>query len=191
MKRTLSSRIRPLTILMGGFAACALAFALAGCSNPSDQQRIAELEQEVEALKGTQGDDTGAQQDATASDDAQSADQGGAAGTSSSVVDEVAADYAEVADFKTRVEEFATSCEAVEDPGEGDARYTAYLERERAGEALEEEMDAYEERQERAAESGDLSYDEYLRIEHAIDALSDQVERAEDQLQRRLGIYDD
>ena len=177
---------RPLRIAaIASFAVATTLFA-AGCSSTQDQQRIEELEQEVEDLKGQLDSNSSSQQSTN-----QQATTQDTTATPPAADATVTANYPEIADFETRVAALEESCKAVTASGDAQANYQTYLSKKQELDALDDEMDRYDDQQEGAARLGNISYNDYTQIETAIDRLSDRLEYAEDSMMFALGIYDD
>ena len=177
---------RPIRIAaIASFAVATTLFA-AGCSSTQDQQRIEELEQEVEDLKGQLDNNSSSQQSTN-----QQATTQDTTATPPAADATVTANYPEIADFETRVAALEESCKAVTASGDAQANYQTYLSKKQELDALDDEMDRYDDQQEHAARNGSISYGDYTQIETAIDLLSDRLEYAEDSMMFALGIYDD
>lgn len=177
---------RPIRIAaIASFAVATTLFA-AGCSSTQDQQRIEELEQEVEDLKGQLDNNSSSQQSTN-----QQATTQDTTVTPPAADATVTANYPEIADFETRVAALEESCKAVTASGDAQANYQTYLSKKQELDALDDEMDRYDDQQEGAARLGNISYNDYTQIETAIDRLSDRLEYAEDSMMFALGIYDD
>lgn len=177
---------RPIRIAaIASFAVATTLFA-AGCSSTQDQQRIEELEQEVEDLKGQLDNNSSSQQSTN-----QQATTQDTTATPPAADATVTANYPEIADFETRVAALEESCKAVTASGDAQANYQTYLSKKQELDALDDEMDRYDDQQEGAARLGNISYNDYTQIETAIDRLSDRLEYAEDSMMFTLGIYDD
>ena len=177
---------RPIRIAaIASFAVATTLFA-AGCSSTQDQQRIEELEQEVEDLKGQLDSNSSSQQSTN-----QQATTQDTTATPPAADATVTANYPEIADFETRVATLEESCKAVTASGDAQANYQTYLSKKQELDALDDEMDRYDDQQEGAARLGNISYNDYTQIETAIDRLSDRLEYAEDSMMFALGIYDD
>lgn len=177
---------RPIRIAaIASFAVATTLFA-AGCSSTQDQQRIEELEQEVEDLKGQLDSNSSSQQSTN-----QQATTQGTTATPPAADATVTANYPEIADFETRVAALEESCKAVTVSNDTQTNYQTYLSKKQELDALDDEMDRYDDQQEGAARLGNISYNDYTQIETAIDRLSDRLEYAEDSMMFALGIYDD
>lgn len=177
---------RPIRIAaIASFAVATTLFA-AGCSSTQDQQRIEELEQEVEDLKGQLDSNSSSQQSTN-----QQATTQGTTATPPAADATVTANYPEIADFETRVAALEESCKAVTVSNDTQTNYQTYLSKKQELDALDDEMDRYDDQQEGAARLGNISYNDYTQIETAIDQLSDRLEYAEDSMMFALGIYDD
>ena len=178
--------IRPARIaVIASFAVATTLFA-AGCSSTQDQQRIEELEQEVENLKGQLDNNSSSQQSTN-----QQATTQDTTATPPAADATVTANYPEIADFETRVAALEESCKAVTVSNDTQTNYQTYLSKKQELDALDDEMDRYDDQQEGAARLGNISYNDYTEIETAIDRLSDRLEYAEDSMMFALGIYDD
>lgn len=186
---TKNARLKRIAGVATLATACLL--ILGGCSNSADQQRIAELEQQVETLqqevdnKDDGSGDTGPSTTTTGDSGSDVSYTPPAPDTS------VTANYPELADFETWVAALEESCAAVASSGDTQANYQTYMGKKQELDALDDEMDRYDDQQELAARSGSITYADYTQIETAIDLLSDRLEYAEDSMMYKLGIYDD
>lgn len=165
---------------------------LGGCQgNSADAQRIAELEAQVEQLQEAQ-DGSEPAADPTAADPADDAATDDAPSASAPAPDTaVTKNYPDVSKFESRVADLEKTCSSVKVGKDADANYRAYLDVKAELDALDDEMDLYDEQQEAAARSGKIEYNDYIQIETALDVLGDRLDRAEDSMQYKLGIYDD
>lgn len=173
-------------------AACALALpaiALAGCISVDSDERVLEkldaLEAEIDALKSgqTNGDAAPLKGEDNRADVIPS--QGG-----DETLGDLGESYPELSDFERRVSELEAACASIEPKDTLDENYRAFLDMKYELDALEHEMDAYDDEREFAAKSGDVPYGEYMEIERAIDRLDDRLDYAKDGLELRLGIDD-
>ena len=99
---------RPIRIAaIASFAVATTLFA-AGCSSTQDQQRIEELEQEIEDLKGQLDSNSSSQQSTN-----QQATTQDTTATPPAADATVTANYPEIADFETSVTALEESCKAV------------------------------------------------------------------------------
>ncbi len=177
---------RPIRIAAIASFAVATTLFSAGCSSTQDQQRIEELEQEVEDLKGQLDNNSSSQQSTN-----QQATTQDTTATPPAADATVTANYPEIADFETRVAALEESCKAVTVSNDTQTNYQTYLSKKQELDALDDEMDRYDDQQEHAARNGSISYGDYTQIETAIDRLSDRLDYAEDSMMFALGIYDD
>lgn len=182
----------PLALVATAALACAL--ALAGCSNPSDQERIDELEEQVAELQaqqdtggtaqenagagGTQGQQ--AEQGAGTQDVQGGGSQGGDAGSYQDQLDA----------FEARVAELEATCQGATPSGDRSADYQTYLDVQGELDALEREIDGFEDARELEARDGTLAREEYRELERACDLLDDRLDDAEDTLEHALRIDD-
>ncbi len=176
-------------------AAClALTVGLAGCQQASDSDaRVDELEQQVEDLQ-KQLDEKSSATGGSAQDSGSAGASGGTAGataqTDEALSSELAATYPELADFEARAAELEAACQDVQVSDDRNANYQTFIGVKQQIDALEHEMDTYDENQELAAKNGTLAYDDYMRIERAIDYLDDRLSYAKDGMELTLGIDD-
>lgn len=98
--------------------------------------------------------------------------------------------HPELDDFETRVAELEERCATATRSDDRSTNYQAYLDLKYEMDALEHEMDAYEDEWKHAARSGDASYEEYREVERAVDRLDDRLDHAEDGLELTLGVDD-
>lgn len=152
---------------------------LGGCSNDSDQQRIAELEAEVDRLQNEQN---ATDQSQNSGDDTQSQDQSQATQTTY--------DDATVQDLSTRADDLISRAEAAEVPGDRDSRINSFFELDSEFNSLELEIDTYEDQKEAECRSGSLSWDDYRTLELQLEQIDERLGNAQDQLEVRFGIDD-
>lgn len=179
------------------------ALLLSGCSNSADQQRIAQLEQEIDDLKqqnvqsqGTTTDNASSGSTTTGTDGTQSGGTQQGSGSNSSLRgssalnDDVKATWPELADFESRVAAIEQDFAGVTRSSDINANYQTLLDKKGASDALDFEMESFEDAREREARAGAITYEQYLQVEHAISYLDDRLSIAEDQLELALGVDD-
>lgn len=152
---------------------------LGGCSNDSDQQRIAELEAEVDRLQNEQN---ATDQSQNFGDDTQSQDQSQATQTTY--------DDATVQDLSTRADDLISRAEVAEVPGDRDSRINSFFELDSEFNSFELEIDTYEDQKEAECRSGSLSWDDYRTLELQLEQIDERLGNAQDQLEVRFGIDD-
>lgn len=152
---------------------------LGGCSNDSDQQRIAELEAEVDRLQNEQN---ATDQSQNFGDDTQSQDQ--------SQATQNTYDDATVQDLSTRADDLISRAGAAEVPGDRDSRINSFFELDSEFNSLELEIDTYEDQKEAECRSGSLSWDDYRTLELQLEQIDERLGNAQDQLEVRFGIDD-
>lgn len=158
-----------------------MSLLLIGCGNNSEEQRIAELEAEVERLQNEQNsDDASATGDAT--DDANNQDQASR--------NQTTYDNPTVQDFSDRADELISQAEAAEVPSDRDVRIDSYFELDSKFNALELEMDTYEDQQEGEYRSGSLTWDDYRSLELQLEQIEERLDASQDKLENRFGIDD-
>ena len=158
-----------------------MSLLLVGCGNNSEEQRIAELEAEVERLQNEQNsDDAPATGDVT--DDADNQDQASQ--------NQTTYDNPTVQDFSDRADELISQAEAAEVPSDRDARIDSYFELDSKFNALELEMDTYEDQQEGEYRSGSLTWDDYRSLELQLEQIEERLDTSQDKLENRFGIDD-
>lgn len=182
--RTVPSRPRlhAAIAVAGASLLLVLSLGLMGCQRPSaDVDRIAELEEQIERLQ----DQLDRQESSGSSDATQEAPQ-------SDTSDDSATSFAtsDIAAFEERVASLEDECSAVKASNDISENYQTYLEMESKLDALEREIDAYDDQQEMAARSGELSREEYIQIENQLDALDDRLDRSGEMLEHTLGVDD-
>ena len=159
------------------------ALALVGCSNPSDQQRIEELEEQVAELQATQGN--------TSTENQQSSQNKQDAAQDSSTTDtSQQASSDDLADFEARISELETTCQNTTASGDYEADYQTYLDIQSQLDALDREIDAFENAREREARDGTITREEFREIDRETDRLEDRLDHAEETLEYNLRIDD-
>ena len=153
------------------------ALALVGCSNPSDQQRIEELEEQVAELQATQGNTSTENQQDAAQD-------------SSTTDTSQQASSDDLADFEARISELETTCQNTTASGDHEADYQTYLDIQSQLDALDREIDAFENAREREARDGTITREEFREIDRETDRLEDRLDHAEETLEYNLRIDD-
>ena len=147
------------------------AFALVGCSNNDDAQRIEELEAEVERLQNEQNAITPEQAPVTDTAAVQSDD-----GT--------------IQGYSDRAEDLISRAKAAEVPGDSSARIDAFFALDSEFNQLETELDSYENQKEAEYRNGSLTWDQYRSLELQLEQIEDRLDNAQDSLEIRFGIDD-
>ena len=75
-------------------------------------------------------------------------------------------------------------------PNDRDARIDAFFDLDSEFNALELEMDTYEDQQEGEYRSGSLSWDDYRALELQLEQIEDKLDTAQDKLEARFGVDD-
>lgn len=200
-----------------GVAATALAgtmafavFGLSGCvvRGSGDAQRIAELERQVAELQ-EQAQDQGSQDqgsnsqgssesgsDSSGSSQGQSGSNAGTGGNANSNASSgngaSAAEItdATVQDFASRAEALIAEASAAQVPTDRSALISTYFDFDQRFDALDDEMDRYDDQKELEQRNGVISWDEYRAIKLQLDMIEDDLDRASDELEWRFGIDD-
>lgn len=169
------------TLLTLGMLALALSMlmVLSGCGNDSDQQRIAELEAQVQELQGQQDDaaSTQGQPDQPSSD-------------ASATADQVQSSDATIQDLAQRTDDLVARANAAEVPSDANARIDAFFALDSEFNQLDGEIDAYENQKETEYRNGTLSWDDYRALELQLEQIEDNLGNAQDNLELRFGIDD-
>lgn len=198
-----------------GVAATALAgtmafavFGLSGCvvRGSGDAQRIAELERQVAELQeqnqGSQDQGSssqGSSESGSASSGSSQGQSGSNAGTggnansnASSGNGASAAEItdATVQDFASRAEALIAEASAAQVPTDRSALISTYFDFDQRFDALDDEMDRYDDQKELEQRNGVISWDEYRAIKLQLDMIEDDLDRASDELEWRFGIDD-
>lgn len=153
---------------------------LVGCSNNSDEQRIAELEAEVERLQNNQSASDATTDNQTANDATQN----------QNAQSKTTFDNATIQEFSDRANDLISQAEAAEVPSDRNARIDGYFKFDSEFNALELEMDTYEDQQEAQYRSGSLSWEDYRSIELQLEQIENNLDTAQDKLEIRFGIND-
>ena len=199
-----------------GVAATALAgtmafavFGLSGCvvRGSGDAQRIAELERQVAELQ-EQAQDQGSQDQGSSSQgssESGSASSGSSQGQSGSNAgtggdsnpnagsggaSAVEITDATVQDFASRAETLIAEASAAQVPADRSALISTYFDFDQRFDALDDEMDRYDDQKELEQRNGVISWDEYRAIKLQLDMIEDDLDRASDELEWRFGIDD-
>lgn len=160
------------------------ALTLAGCSNPSDQQRIDELENQVAELQASQ-DNTSAESQSSPQDS-----QGSSQDSSANTNDSQQSSSDTLTDLDAHISELETTCQNAVASGDRDADYQTYLDIQSQLDALDREIDAFEDARERDARDGTISREEFREIDRETDRLEERLDHAEDTLEYNLRIDD-
>lgn len=165
-----------------------IAVLLAGCGTTSREQeledQVAQLEQQVADLQGA-ADDTAASdtQDTTASGSAEE----------STTTDTTADTTASANDFDTlsqKVADEVANADAAQPSGTAADDRALFFERKTALDALDRELDAYEDDLEAQYRNGTLDYTAFRQQDREVEKLEDDLDDAEDRLENRFGIDD-
>ena len=79
---------------------------------------------------------------------------------------------------------------AAEVPSDRDVRIDSYFEIDSKFNALELEMDTYEDQQEGEYRSGSLTWDDYRSLELQLEQIEERLDASQDKLENRFGIDD-
>ena len=82
------------------------------------------------------------------------------------------------------------SADAAQPSGSRDADRELFFQHTAALDALEREIDAYEDALEAQYARGELTFEEFRKLDREADALEDKLDEAEDRLETRFGIDD-
>lgn len=197
------------TALIAASAALALSLgALAGCASAggSDAQRIAELERQIDELKsqksndGSSSGDTSANSsdgsstnapDASASEGAGGA---GSAGSGSAAAGSAGSGIqitdATAQDFSSRADALIAEADAAQPDADFGARVAAYMDFEQRFDALDREIDLYDDQKELEYKGGTLGWEDYRSIKVQLDYIEDRLDFAMNSLELRFGIDD-
>ena len=93
-------------------------------------------------------------------------------------------------DFSDRADELISQAEAAEVPSDRDVRIDSYFELDSKFNALELEMDTYEDQQEGEYRSGSLTWDDYRSLELQLEQIEERLDASQDKLENRFGIDD-
>ncbi|HIY84421.1 hypothetical protein [Rubneribacter sp.] len=179
--------------------------ALAGCasSNNADAQRIAQLEREIEELKSqgsgessssgsssnTPGSNDSAANDAAANGGSSSSSDG-SANSSNTGTSGIQITDATAQDFSARADALIAEADAAQVGADRTATIATYLDFDQRFEALENEIDLYDDQREIEYKSGSLDWKGYRAIEAQLDYIENRLDHAKDSLELRFGIDD-
>ena len=164
---------------------------LAGCASAggSDAQRIAELERQIDELKSQKSND-GAP-DASASEGAGGA---GSAGSGSAAAGSAGSGIqitdATAQDFSSRADALIAEADAAQPDADFGARVAAYMDFEQRFDALDREIDLYDDQKELEYKGGTLGWEDYRSIKVQLDYIEDRLDFAMNSLELRFGIDD-
>lgn len=174
--------------------------ALAGCasSNNADAQRIAQLEREIEELKSQgsgESSSSGSSSNTSGSNDAaanggSSSSSDGSANSSNAGTSGIQITDATAQDFSARADALIAEADAAQVGADRTTTIATYLDFEQRFEALENEIDLYDDQREIEYKSGSLDWKGYRAIETQLDYIENRLDHAKDSLELRFGIDD-
>lgn len=169
-----------------------IAALLAGCGTTSREQ---ELEDQVAQLEQQVADLQGAADDTAASDTPDTATSGSAEDTATDTAasDTTANTTASANDFDTlsqKVADEVANADAAQPSGTAADDRALFFERKTALDALDRELDAYEDDLEAQYRNGTLDYTDFRQQDREVEKLEDDLDDAEDRLENRFGIDD-
>lgn len=174
--------------------------ALAGCasSNNADAQRIAQLEREIEELKSQgsgESSSSGSSSNTSGSNDAaanggSSSSSDGSANSSNAGTSGIQITDATAQDFSARADALIAEADAAQVGADRTTTIATYLDFEQRFEALENEIDLYDDQREIEYKSGSLDWKGYRAIEAQLDYIENRLDHAKDSLELRFGIDD-
>ena len=169
-----------------------LSILLAGCGTSSREQelekKVEQLEQQITDMQGTTDNaDTSNTADATAN----SSTANSATGSSDS--NTTANAITDINDFDTlsqKVADAVANADAAKPTGTAEESRSLFFERKTALDALDRELDAYEDALEAQYRNGTLNYADFRKQDREVEKLEDALDDAEDRLENRFGIDD-
>lgn len=172
--------------------------ALAGCASAggSDAQRIAELERQIDELKsqksndGSSSGDTSANSSDGSSTNAPDASASEGAGGAGSAGSGIQITDATAQDFSSRADALIAEADAAQPDADFGARVAAYMDFEQRFDALDREIDLYDDQKELEYKNGTLGWEDYRSIKVQLDYIEDRLDFAMDSLELRFGIDD-
>lgn len=96
----------------------------------------------------------------------------------------------DISTLTQRVTDTVASADAAQPSGSRDADRELFFQHTAALDALEREIDAYEDALEAQYACGELTFEEFRKLDREADALEDKLDEAEDRLETRFGIDD-
>ncbi|OUO91096.1 hypothetical protein B5F40_04740 [Gordonibacter sp. An230] len=194
--------------------------ALAGCvsSGGADAQRIAELERQINELKsqdsnsgsssagtstggtgssssdgtGTSGSTEGGSGASGSTDGGAgtAGSTGGGSGAAGSTGSGIQITDATAQDFSSRADTLIAEADAAQPGADFGARVTTYMDFEQRFDALDREIDLYDDQKELEYKSGGLGWEDYRSVKVQLDYIEDRLDYAMDSLELRFGIDD-
>ena len=115
-----------------------------------------------------------------------------AAGNTTDTIDttDTAGTTTDISTLTQRVMDTVASADAAQPSGSRDADRELFFQHTAALDALEREIDAYEDALEAQYARGELTFEEFRKLDREADALEDKLDEAEDRLETRFGIDD-
>ena len=154
------------------------ALLLAGCGTNTTNQAT---------TQGTNATDTTANGSASGTTGTTNA-----AGNTTDTIDttDTAGTTTDISTLTQRVTDTVASADAAQPSGSRDADRELFFQHTAALDALEREIDAYEDALEAQYARGELTFEEFRKLDREADALEDKLDEAEDRLETRFGIDD-
>lgn len=172
-----------------------LVCSLGGCvmvRDNGEQERIAQLERELDELRSQQdqadkGATTDSSKDAADAKDSSKKDAAESADNSAADPSATTSD-ATVKDFSARADDLIARSKDASVPADRSAKVDAFLALDAEFDALDIEMDAYEDKREAEYRAGKLDWEEYRAIDQAIEAVEHRLDAEQDSLEHRFGM---
>ena len=176
-------------------ALAATTLGLVGCSqsgSSADADRIAELEREVDELKAQQAgtQDQGSSTDASNSQQGTATDSSTAATQQQSTTQTTEFADATVADFSARADELIAEADAATPPADRSELIQMYFDYDSRFEALEHEIDLYDDQKELEYRNGAITFEQYRQIDIQLDTIEHKMDVSIESLEWRFGVDD-
>ena len=179
-------------------ALAATALGLAGCSQSSggaDSERVAELEREIDELKAQiandqdQGSQTGTDTGTLGAQQGASTDS---ATTTQQQTTPQSTEFADatVEDLSNRADALIAEADAATPPSDRSDLIQMYFDFDSRFEALEHEIDLYDDQKELEYRNGAITFEEYRQIDLQLDTIEHKMDVSIESLEWRFGVDD-
>lgn len=168
-----------------------LTVLLTGCGNSSREQelekQINQLEQQIADMQQTtdDGKDTGSEN--TTADSSTTADD---AATNANTDTSADTQPSDMNTLSSKVTEAVSNADATKPTGTANENQTLFFEQKSALDALDRELDIFEDNLEAQYRQGTLNYTDFRKQDRELEKLEDMLDDAEDRLENRFGMDD-
>ncbi|MDO4286470.1 MAG: hypothetical protein Q4C40_01945 [Eubacteriales bacterium] len=172
-----------------------LTVLLTGCGNSSREQelekQINQLEQQIADMQQTTDDGKNTGSENTTADSSTTADDAATnANTDTSADTSADTQPSDMNTLSSKVTEAVSNADATKPTGTANENQTLFFEQKSALDALDRELDIFEDNLEAQYRQGTLNYTDFRKQDRELEKLEDMLDDAEDRLENRFGMDD-